>query len=117
MATQVARHFTATSRVPHHDRVLKIEVLKQRRETVRGRVHFVAVPRLVGASMPPPVVRDDAIATLPEKQHLPVPVVRGQWPAMGKHDRLSFAPILVINLRAVFSCDCCHKISSTFCPL
>ncbi len=59
--------------------------------------------------MPSPVMRNDAISALPEKQHLPVPVVCGQWPAVRKHDRLSFAPILIVNVRAVFRCDCCHK--------
>ncbi len=46
--------------------------------------------------MPPPVVRDDAIAVLPEEQHLSVPVVRGQWPAMRKHQvRLVRAKLLL----------------------
>src|ERR1700687_1461246 len=52
--------------------------------------------------MPPPVMRDHAIAALPEKQHLPIPVVPAQWPAMRKHDRPSCAPILIENFRAVF---------------
>src|SRR5580704_12166731 len=58
--------------------------------------------------MASPVVRNDAIATLPEEQHLAVPVVRSQRPAMRKHDRLPLAPILVIDLRTVFGCNRCH---------
>src|SRR5580700_5354808 len=62
--------------------------------------------------MPPPVMRDDAIATLPEEQHLPIPIVRAQWPAMRKHDRLSLSPVLVENLRAVFGRDSAHIVVS-----
>ncbi len=52
--------------------------------------------------MAPPVVRNDAVAMLPEEQHLPIPVIRGQGPTMRKHDRLALSPILVVDLRAVF---------------
>src|SRR6266404_538440 len=82
-------------------------------EIVCIRVHFVAVPRLVGAPVPPPVMRDDAIAMLPKERHLPVPVVRGQWPAMRKHDRVSLSPALIVNLRAVFGRDRAHSLNGT----
>jgi hypothetical protein len=62
--------------------------------------------------MPPPVVRDDAIAMLPKEQHLPVPVIRGQRPAMRKHDRLSLSPVLIVNLRAVFGRDSAHSLKN-----
>ena len=42
--------------------------------------------------MAPPVVRDDAIASLAEEQHLSVPVVRAQWPAVRENDRLARCP-------------------------
>src|SRR5882762_4572342 len=61
--------------------------------------------------MSPPVMRDDAIALPPEVQHLPVPVVPAQRPAVAENDWLSFAPVLVINLCSVFCGDGCHKRS------
>ena len=64
--------------------------------------------------MTPPVVRDHAIAALPEEQHLPVPVVRGQRPTVREHDWLSRAPVLVVNLCSVFRRDSRHKTLS-FC--
>jgi hypothetical protein len=62
--------------------------------------------------MPPPVMRDDAIAMLLKEQQLPVPVVRGQWPAVRKHDRLPFSPVLIVNLRAVFGRDSAHSLKN-----
>src|SRR5882724_3020287 len=61
--------------------------------------------------MPPPVMRDHAIAPLAEEEHLPVPVVRGKWPAVRENDRLTRSPIFVINLRAILGCDRCHTSS------
>jgi len=57
--------------------------------------------------MPPPVVRDDAIALLAKEQHLSVLIVRCQRPTVRENNRLPFPPILVVNLRAVFGCDPC----------
>src|SRR5229473_590717 len=93
------------------DCVLYIQLFSQRREIVGVSIHFIAVPRLVGAPMPPSVMRDHAIAPLAEEEHLPVPVVRGKRPTMGENDRLTRSPILVINLRAILRCDRCHTSS------
>ena len=51
--------------------------------------------------MTAPVVRNNAIAQLAEMQHLAVPIVRGQWPAVRENDRLPRTPILVVNLCSV----------------
>ena len=49
------------------------------------------------------VMRDDAIALRQEEQHLRVPVVGGEGPAMVEHDRLGVlrAPVLVEDVDAV----------------
>src|SRR5947209_8923924 len=67
-------------------------------EIIRVMIHVVAIGRLARASMPAPVMRDDAIAMVQEKHHLRVPIVRSEWPAVRKHDRLSLTPVLVENL-------------------
>ena len=52
------------------------------------------------------VMGDDAIAVIEEEQHLIVPVIGRQRPAMAEHDGLTFAPVLVEDLNAVF---CLHR--------
>src|SRR6266404_5848049 len=63
--------------------------------------------------MAPAIVRDHAVAFLTEEQHLSIPVVRRQRPAVAENYRLSLTPVLVINLRAVFGSNCRHKIFSS----
>src|SRR6266403_1416994 len=75
-------------------------------------IHVMAAIGLAGASMSPPVVCNHAIAVLEEEQHLRVPIIGRQRPAVRENDRLTCSPILVIDLRSVFRCDCAHKILS-----
>jgi hypothetical protein len=65
-----------------------------------------------------PVVRNDAIAVGKEEQHLSVPVVRRQRPAVMKHNWLCIlrAPVFVEDRCAIFCCDRCHGIVS-FCVI
>ena len=62
--------------------------------------------------MPSPISRDHSVATLTEVQHLPVPVVRRERPAMAEHYGLALSPVLVVDLRSVFRRDCRHDIFS-----
>jgi hypothetical protein len=48
--------------------------------------------------MAAPVVGYDAIAVFEEEQHLRVPVIGRQRPTMAEHDRLSTAPVLIVDL-------------------
>jgi hypothetical protein len=68
----------------------------------------MAVAGLGGAAMAAPVVGDHAEALAEEEQHLRVPIIGRQRPAVAKHDGLTFAPILVEDLNAVFSGDRVH---------
>jgi hypothetical protein len=54
------------------------------------------------------VMSYDAKAVLEEKNHLRVPVIRRQRPAMAEHDGLTFAPVLVKDLDAVFGRNRTH---------
>ena len=54
------------------------------------------------------VMGDDAIAMMQEEQHLRVPVIGRQRPAMTEHDRLAGTPVLVEDLDAVFGGDGGH---------
>ena len=55
--------------------------------------------------MTAPFVGDDAIAVVEEEQHLSVPIIGRQRPAMAEDYGLSASPILLINLGAFFGCD------------
>jgi hypothetical protein len=83
---------------------------RQSRKVVRIVIHVMAVARLGGSAVAAAVMRYDAIAVIEEEQHLCVPVVGRQRPAMAEYDGLTFAPVLVEDLNAVF---CCHRAHVT----
>ena len=64
MFCNVTNNFAATCGVSDVDGVLEIEMGRQRSEVVGVVVHVVTVAGLGGASVPTPVMGDDAIALL-----------------------------------------------------
>src|SRR5208283_231594 len=112
MPPNVTGNFSAAGGVTDMDCVSKIELFREGCEIVGIGVHLVAVPRLAGTAVPSPIMRDDSEATLAEEQHLSVPVVGGERPAMTEDDGLSRAPVLVVNLCTVFSGNRRHGIFS-----
>src|SRR6266705_3707389 len=80
-------------------------------------IHVMAVSGLGGTAMSAPVVGYDTIAVLEEEQHLRVPVVRGQRPTVTEDNRLSFAPIFVIDLCSIFGRNCRHSVLSLIAAL
>jgi hypothetical protein len=77
-------------------------------------IHVVAATGLSGAAMAAPVVGYDAIAVFEEKQHLRVPVIGAQWPAVREHDWLSRTPVLEVDLRSVLNGDSVHFLFLLF---
>src|SRR6266436_2174065 len=75
-------------------------------------IHVMAATGLRGTAMSAPVVGYDAIAVLEEEQHLRVPIIGRQRPAMAKHNGLTFAPVLVVDLRSIFRRNCRHGMFS-----
>src|SRR4029078_1651045 len=61
-------------------------------------IHIMAAVSLSRAAMPAPVVCDYPITFGEEEEHLWVPVVRRQRPAVTEHNGLSAAPVLVIDV-------------------
>jgi hypothetical protein len=55
---------------------------------------------------------DHAIAMVDEEQHLGIPVVGAERPAMMEDNRLAVAPVLVKNLDAILGRDCTHDFAS-----
>src|ERR1700722_13311946 len=61
--------------------------------------------------MPASVMCNNAVTVLTQEQHLSIPRIRGQRPAMREHYRLSGAPVLEIDLCTIF---CSSRIHVTF---
>src|SRR6185436_14760780 len=78
-------------------------------------VQVMAVVDLGRAAMAAPVVRDNAKAAFQEEQHLRVPIVGRQRPAMAEHDRLTLAPVLVEDFDSVFGGYRAHRLRSVAC--
>ena len=48
--------------------------------------------------MSAPIRRNDAETFAEEKKHLRVPIIRRERPAVTEHNRLSFAPVFIIDV-------------------
>ena len=79
-------------------------MLEENEEVVRVRVHLVAVPGLAGASVAPSVMRDAAVAVVAQEEHLVLPVIAVEGPAVGEDDGLAggVAPVFIEDLGFVF---------------
>src|ERR1700761_472012 len=69
----------------------------------------MAVGRLGGPAMAAAVMRDDAKAVVEEEQHLRVPVIGRERPAVAEDNGLAAAPILVVDLRAILDGNPVHE--------
>jgi hypothetical protein len=87
---------------------LEVEMCSQRRQVVGVVIHVMAVTGLTGPAVAAPIMGYDAIAVLEEEQHLRVPVIGAQWPAVREHDWLSRTPVLEVDLRSVLNGDSVH---------
>ena len=114
MAGDVAGRLAAAGRVADVDRVAQVEVLDDRGGVGGVVVHVVPVADLARPAVAAPVVGDDAVALLDEEEHLGVPVVGAQRPAVVEHDRLGVlrAPVLVEDVGVVLGGDEAHGVVS-----
>ena len=112
MAADVAGDFAAAGRVADMDRVLQVERFDELRQVVGVGVHVVAVPGLARSAMAAAVMGDAAVAAGGQKEHLVFPGIRAERPAMAEDYGLSAAPVLVVDLRAVFGRDRGHGMPS-----
>src|SRR6266487_4369407 len=119
MSSQIMRHLAAASGMANVHGVLQIKMRGQSRKVVGIVIHVMAIARLGGPAVASSVMGDDAIAVFEEEQHLRVPVIGRERPAMTEDDGLSFAPIFIINLRSIFGCDRVHifALLTVYCCL
>src|SRR5690606_19824544 len=100
----------AAGRVSDMNRVFQIEFAHQLCDIGCVGVHLVAGIGLVRATVPASVMGDDAIALVKKEQHLIVPIVCTQRPAVMKHNGLPIfrPPILVEDAGAILGGHCRH---------
>ena len=93
--------------------VPQIELGRELDEIGSERVHVLADIGLARPPMAAPVMRDHAIALVKEEQHLVVPVVGAQRPAVMEDDRLGVprAPVLVEDGGSVGGGNVTHGVS------
>src|SRR4029077_19050844 len=108
ISPDVARNFSAASRVTHHGDVLEIQGLDHGCQIIGIPVHVVSGPSLAGSSVPTTIVSHDSEAVLCEQQQLTVPHIGIQWPSVREGDDWALAPVLVVDCRAVFRSDRAH---------
>jgi hypothetical protein len=112
MAPQVAHYLAAAGRVADMHRILEVEMCGQHRQVVGVVIHVMAIAGLGGTTMSAAVVGDDPITLLQEEQHLRIPVIAREGPAVAEHDRLSLAPILIVDLGSIGGRDRWHRTVS-----
>src|SRR5580704_18395684 len=88
--------------------VLQIEICRYGGKIVGVVIEVVTIEHLTGAAVAAAIVGNHAIALLEEEQHLVVPIIARQRPAVAEHDGLTLAPVLVIDFDAVLRFDKTH---------
>ncbi|MCY1539611.1 hypothetical protein D9M68_752060 [compost metagenome] len=90
------------------------EVVHHRRHVVGVMIHVVAVPHLAGAAVATAVVGHHAKTPGQEVQHLRIPVVRAERPAVMEVDHLGVfrPPVLVEDLDSILRGDVPHVRAS-----
>ena len=109
VASDEPRHLAAARRVADHRGALQIEGFEDLREIVGIRVHVVAVPGLAGAAMAAAVMGDAAVAVRGQEEHLRLPGVGCERPAVAEDHGRPAAPVLVVDLGPVLRRDRAHR--------
>src|SRR6202051_1673850 len=92
--------------------ILQVELFGQFGEIVGVRIHIVAGPGLTRATMAAAVVGDTSISTGRKEEHLIFKRIRRERPAMTEYHGLSAAPVLIVDLRAIFGGNRAHRVFS-----
>jgi hypothetical protein len=114
MTGNVVHDFAAGGMADMH-RILQVQARGQRREVVGIVIHVMAAPDLTRAAVAAPVMCDDAEAVTLEEKHLCIPVIGRKRLAMAEDNRLTRAPVLVVDLCAVLGGDRAHPVDPLAC--
>jgi hypothetical protein len=108
VAGEIANHFSAAGGMADMDRIFQIKMRGNRSEVIGVVIQIVAVADLCRAAVAAAIVGNHAIAVIEEEQHLRVPIVGRERPAMTEDDGLTFAPVLIENINTIFGLDEAH---------
>ena len=84
----IARNFAAVGRMTDVDRIPQIEMFDDSRRIRSIMVHVVPRGDPCRTARTATIMRDDAIVIGQETQHLRIPIIRRQRPAVMEHNRL-----------------------------
>src|SRR5216684_6200785 len=89
------------------NRILQVEMIGDGLQIIGVVVHVMSVAGLSRATMSAPISCNDTIALADEEEHLRVPIIRRERPAVTEHNRLPTAPVFIIDIdvRSVFFSD------------
>src|SRR5205823_3908219 len=107
MTAEITHHLAAAGRMADVNRILEVEMIGDGLQIIGIVIHVMSVAGLTRATMSAAISCDDAETFAEEEKHLRVPVIRRQRPAMTEHDRLTRAPVFIIDvdvLSVFFSC-------------
>ncbi len=71
-------------------------------------IHIMTFRDLRRAAVPSAVMRDNTEPFLNEEDHLSVPIITAQGPAVVKNNWLARAPVLIKYFNAIFGLHCSH---------
>ena len=117
VAPDIADHLSAAGGGSDVDGILQIQGLGEGGKIVGIGIHVVAIPWLAGSAVPAAVMADGAESMRGKKDHLVFPRVCAEGPAVAEDDRLTGAPVFVVDGGSVFGCDCGHRRFSLFLAL
>src|SRR5262245_5331648 len=92
------------------DRILEIQPINQFSEIVGIGIEIVPLPRLTGPAVPATIMGYAAITAGGQKEHLVLKSICAQRPSMAEHDRLASAPVVEVDVGAIFRGDRAHRL-------
>src|SRR4029077_15499709 len=104
MTAEIMHDLATAGRMTDVNCILQVEMIGDGLQIIGIVVHVMSVAGLSRATMSTPISCNDTIAFAEEEKHLRVPVIGRERPAVTEHNRLSAAPVFVIdfNVRSVF---------------
>jgi hypothetical protein len=92
--------------------LVQIKRFGKRREIVSVCIHVISIPGLARSAVTAPVMCDAAVPTGSQKEHLVLKCVCAERPSVAENNRLSVAPVVVVNLRTISGCNETHQSTS-----
>src|SRR4051812_10186900 len=98
MTGEIMHHLAAARRMADVNRIFQVEMIGDGLQIVGIMVHVVSTVGLSRATMPAPISGNHAVTFAQEKKHLRVPIICRERPAVAEYNRLSFTPVLVVDV-------------------